>query len=80
MAQLAELSGTVEYDLAGGGVATATMSSRVRFPRPEDATYPHVYRSAWNGQIFLSFTQAALDEGRVRQLPAGAVFTPYVPA
>lgn len=61
--KLEDLTGEVEYRTASGTVASAHISSRIRYPRPEDCTYPEPYKSAWNGKIFVSPTQAAIDRG-----------------
>lgn len=71
MIQLEVLRGTVEYDVFEPGhpkhfVARAVISGRVKYPRLEDHTYPHPYKSAWNGVIFISVTQEALDNGTTR--------------
>jgi len=69
---LADLPADVTYKLSAGGTSTAIMTDRVKYPRPCDQTYPHPYRSAWNGIIFLSFTQAAIDRGDVWPTPAAS--------
>ena len=61
--QLEELTGEVEYRLAGGGVGSAIIAGRIRQPCQEDRTWPRPYRSAWNGIIFLSVTQDEIDHG-----------------
>ena len=61
--KLEDLHGDVEYRLASGGTGSAHISGRVRQPRPEDRTYPYPFKSAWNGRIFLSVTQPAIDRG-----------------
>lgn len=73
--KLEDLTGVVEYDVLPPDhpkhrVAQATIISRVRFPRPEDSTYPRPYRSAHNAEtgFVISVTQEALDNGTTRPL------------
>lgn len=71
--QLEDLTGEVEYHVADGRdhsdpahkIARAVIISRVNYPRVEDQSYPHPYRSAYNREtgICISVTQKSLDEG-----------------
>ena len=73
---LEDLTGYVEYDVNGHlpeghplrRVAYAYVSGRIKFPRYEDASYPHPYKTAWNASVqrHISVRQIDLDNGSVR--------------
>ena len=76
--RLEDLHGEIEYRCLDRWVrATMGMGARIRFSRPCDNTYPHVYRDAWrnlpglNVQASVSITQRALDAGEVRLAAIG---------
>jgi hypothetical protein len=71
--KLEDLAGDIEYDVLppdhpGHRVARAWIAGPVKYPRPEDDSYPHPYRSAWNAKVcrFISVTQRNLDRGDIR--------------
>jgi hypothetical protein len=71
--KLEDLHGEIEYDVFPPDhpqhfVAHAIVISRVHYSRPEDASYPHRYKTAWNRETGFcpTVTQESLDNGSVR--------------
>lgn len=63
---LQSLTGDIEYLTSREEWVKANVHGDISFPREGDCTYPHPYKSAWNGKIFVSITQDMIDTDRVR--------------